>query len=158
MTEKLNRFAGAGLVLLFATAALAVPLDCAQAEDIVFRHVFDNSPLEVKPKPGETLTPAVLEFRNTGENPYNAKPDVVAEGKKLYTLFCQACHLPNGTGGMGASLVTDKHVYPRVKTDVGLFEVVFGGAAGAMQPFGKRLSQDEILKIMAYVRTVFIKQ
>jgi hypothetical protein len=35
--------------------------------------------------------------------------------------------------------------------------VIFGGASGAMQPFSKRLHQDEILKIMAYVRNQFIK-
>jgi cytochrome c-L len=48
-------------------------------------------------------------------------------------------------------------VYPRVTTDKGLFEVVFGGAAGAMQPFGQRMTQDQILKAMAYVRTLMSK-
>ncbi len=35
-----------------------------------------------------------------------------------------------------------------------MFEVVFGGAGGAMQAFGKRMSQDDILKIIAYVRSL----
>ncbi len=51
---------------------------------------------------------------------------------------------------MGASLIGDKHVHERIKNDVGLFEVIFGGAFGAMQPFSKRMTQDEILKVMAY--------
>ena len=36
-------------------------------------------------------------------------------------------------------------------TDVGTFEIVYGGGAGAMQAFGDRLTQEEILKIMAYI-------
>jgi len=155
MIEKPTRLAGpAFLLLIGCLLALASP---ALAEDVVFRHVFDGSPLDVKAKPGETFTPAVIEFHQTGKNPYNDKPDALAEGKRFYVLNCQSCHLPNGQGGMGASLVSDKHVYPQVKEDPGLFAVVFGGASGAMQPFSKRLNQDEILKIMAYVRNQFIK-
>jgi cytochrome c-L len=58
---------------------------------------------------------------------------------------------------MGASLVGDKHIYPRITTDIGWFEVVFGGASGAMQPFGLRMTQDQILRVMAYVRTLMKK-
>jgi cytochrome c-L len=62
--------------------------------------------------------------------------------------------MPDGSGGMGASLIGDKHIYPRITKDTGWFEVVFGGASGAMQPFGLRMSQDQILRVMAYVRTL----
>jgi cytochrome c-L len=53
---------------------------------------------------------------------------------------------------MGASLIEDYHVYDQIKTDAGLFAVIFGGGAGAMQPFSKRMTQDDILKVMAFVR------
>ncbi len=115
---------------------------------------MDNSPLDVAPKPGETLTDAVQGFRKTGQNPYNGKEDALAEGKKLYATYCQVCHLPDGSGRMGASLTDEKHVHERITNDVGLFEVIFGGASGAMQPFGKRMTQDQILKVMAYLRTL----
>jgi len=124
------------------------------AEEMAFRYAIDNSPLDVTPKPGETLTDAVKEFRRTGRNPYNDKADALADGKKLYATYCQVCHLPDGSGRMGASLTGEKHVYARISNDVGLFEVIFGGASGAMQPFGKRMTQDEILKVMAYLRTL----
>jgi cytochrome c-L len=126
----------------------------ASAQEIQFRYAIDNSPLEVKAKPNEKVTEAVTEFKKSGKNPYSGKSEVIAEGKKLYGEFCQACHLPDGAGGMGASLIGEKHIYPRVSTDVGLFEVVYGGASGAMQPFSERMSQDEILKVMAYLRTI----
>jgi cytochrome c-L len=124
------------------------------AEEITFRYALDNSRLDVTPKPGETLTDAVQEFRRTGQNSYNGKPEALEEGKKLYATYCQVCHLPDGSGRMGASLTGDKHVYERITKDVGLFEVIFGGAAGAMQPFGKRMTQDQILKVMVYLRTL----
>jgi cytochrome c-L len=124
------------------------------AQDITFRHVFDKSPLDVSPKAGEVLTDQVKEFRKSGQNPYKGNADAVAQGKKLYSDFCESCHLPDGSGRMGPSLIEDYHVHDEIKTDVGLFEVVFGGAAGAMQPFSKRMTQDEILKVMAYLRTL----
>ena len=122
--------------------------------DVTFRHAFGDRPLDVSPKAGEQFTAAVTEFHKTGQNPYSDDKQAFEEGKKIYADFCQVCHLPDGSGRMGASLIGEKHVHPRVANDVGLFEVVFGGAAGAMQPFGKRLTQDQILKVMAYVRTL----
>jgi cytochrome c-L len=133
------------LLLGFASVAFA---------EIEFKYAMDNSPLDVTPKPGETLTEAVQEFRRTGQNPYNGKTDAVADGRKLYMTYCQVCHLPDGSGRMGASLTGEKHIYERVANDVGLFEVIFGGASGAMQPFSKRMTQDEILKVMTFLRTL----
>lgn len=55
---------------------------------------------------------------------------------------------------MGLNLVDDKVAYPRVTTDVGMFEVTYGGASGAMRGFKGRLTQDDILKVIAYVRSL----
>jgi cytochrome c-L len=139
----------------FVAAFLAVAAAASvSGQDIVFRHVFDQSPLDVGAKPGETLPPEVLAFHKTGQNPYNGRPEAIAQGKRIYAELCASCHLPDGSGGMGASLVEDYHVYDQIKTDAGLFAVIFGGGAGAMQPFSKRMTQDDILKVMAFVRTL----
>jgi cytochrome c-L len=138
-----------GALLLAASGALF----SAVAQDIAFRHALDNSPLEVKPRPGEQETEAVKEFKKSGKNPYDGDADAVAEGKRLYATFCQMCHLPDGSGRMGPSLIDGQRVHERIANDVGLFEVIYGGAAGAMQPFSKRMTQDQILKNMAYLRT-----
>lgn len=119
-----------------------------------FTSVIDDGPLDVKPLPGETLSPAVEKFYATGEDPYKGDATALAEGKALYGANCQACHLPDGRGQIGPSLIGDTHHYPRFTTDKGMFEIIYGGATGAMQPFGKRLKQDEILKIIAYVRSL----
>ncbi len=124
--------------------------DCT--EPLAFTHVLTGDPLTVL-RPNEEITPAVEKFHCTGENAYNGDEAAIAEGKKLFGL-CAGCHMPDGTGRMGPNIVDDTHKYERVATAHGEFEVIYGGAAGAMQSFGTRFDQDEILKIMAYVGTL----
>jgi cytochrome c-L len=119
-----------------------------------FTSPLDDGPLEIRLLPGEQITQAVQKFYDTGENPYKGDSKALAEGKELYLTYCQACHLPDGSGRIGPSLIGDTHHYPRFTTDKGLFEIIYGGATGAMQPFGKRLTQDQILLVMTYVRAL----
>jgi cytochrome c-L len=134
------------LILAFAVVAAATPPQ--------FTSPLDNGPLEVKTLPGEQITEAVQKFYDTGENPYKGDSEALTKGKDLYQTYCQACHLPDGSGRIGPSLIGDTHHYPRFTTEKGMFEIIYGGATGAMQPFGKRLTQDQILHVMAYVRTL----
>jgi cytochrome c(L) len=124
------------------------------AGPLTFLHPLDNSKLELNKLPNETITPAVRQFHSARRNPYSGQNQAVEAGRALYTQWCAACHLPDGTGRIGANLVDSEYTYPRVKTDVGMFEVIYAGATGAMQAFGDRVSQDDILKIMAYLETL----
>ncbi len=138
----------------FALALFGFAASSLQAE-IVFRHALDNSVLDVKPRPGEVETEAVKEFKATGKNPYIGNEQALADGKKLYQTNCQSCHLPDGSGRMGPSLIGDNWVRERAATDVGMFEIIYGGASGAMQSFARRgMTQDEMLHIIAYVRSL----
>lgn len=129
--------------------------DCATPSNgVVFRHLFTNEHLDVRLRPDEPATEAVKHFHATGENLYVGKSQAIAEGRRHYRRWCQSCHMPDGSGGMGPSLIGDRRAYERTQTDVGLFEAVFGGAGGAMQPFRDRMTQDEILKLIAYLRTL----
>ena len=120
----------------------------------VFRHPLTNQEVKLTLYPNETVTPKVLEFQKSGKNPYNGDKTAAAAGQKIYGEWCAACHLSDGTGRIGSNL-TDKQVtYPRVANDVGTFEVIYAGASGAMQSFGGRLTQDEILKLMAFMETL----
>ncbi len=123
----------------------------AAAETATFLHALDNKPLEFSYRPDQTLTPAVKQFHQTGENPYIGDSDMIAEGQKIYKKICQACHLKDGTGRIGPNLTDDKWNYPRTDTDVGQFEIIYAGGAGAMQPFGRKIDQDDILKVMAFI-------
>jgi cytochrome c-L len=134
---------------------LAGPIWCLNAaETPQFTSPLDNSPLEIKLLPNEKITEGVQKFYDTGENPYAGNQEALAVGKTIYETTCQACHMPDGSGRIGPSLIGDTHHYPRFTTDKGMFEIVYGGGTGAMQPFGKRLTQDQILRVMAYVRSL----
>jgi cytochrome c-L len=141
------------VVLLFAFVLVG---DRALAEPgIEFRHALDNSPLAITPRPDETVTDAVKQFLATGKNPYNGDGAAVEDGRKIYQQQCQICHLPDGSGRLGPSIVDDPVINPRAGTDVGDFEILYGGARGAMQSFARRgMSLDDMLKVIAYTRSL----
>jgi cytochrome c-L len=147
MSPKQFRRAGA-LALAGLAAAIAAP---AQGEPIVFRSAVNNAPLVLDLRPGDTLTGALKQFYATGENPYRGQPEAVARGKELFDEICQACHMPDGSGRIGPSLIDDRYINPRANTEVGRFEILMGGAFGAMRSLYDRMSQDEMLKVLAYV-------
>jgi cytochrome c-L len=125
------------------------------ADKPVFTDPLNGKPIEVPLKPGETETPAVKQFKETGTNIYRKDAASVQGGKALYEQWCQSCHNTDATGKLGPPLIGSQHIYPQTATDVGMFSVIYAGAAGAMQPFSKRdLSQDEMLKIIAYIRSL----
>jgi cytochrome c-L len=143
-------------LLLLAAAALAVAVGSApiQAAPIAFRDAMDDSPLNVKLKPGEALTPALEQFYATGIDPYLGNAEAIAAGKALFAEFCQVCHMPDATGRIGPNLVDDVYNYKRTSTDVGMFEVLYAGAAGAMRSLADRLTQDQMLRVIAFVRSL----
>lgn len=116
---------------------------------VTFRHIVFDTPLDVPS--GPDVSEAARQFHATGENPYAGDPEAIAEGERLFQQWCASCHAPDATGNIGPSLVDDEARYPRANTDVGLFEAIYGGALGAMQAFGGRIPQDDILKIVAYI-------
>jgi cytochrome c-L len=56
---------------------------------------------------------------------------------------------------MGPTLAGKDIVYKQMLTDPGKFSIIYGGASGAKQSFHRRgMKQDEMLRIVAYVRTL----
>jgi cytochrome c-L len=143
-------------LLALTVVAGAFSLSPASAGDLSdFKSPLDNSPMTFPLQTGEVETPAVKNFKATGVNDYRGNADAIADGKKLYTANCIVCHAADGTGKMGPTLVGKDVVYPQVLTDPGMFSIIYGGASGAMQSFFRRgMQQDQMLKIIAYVRTL----
>lgn len=143
-------------LLASMVVASTLAMSGAHADDLAdFKSPLDNSPITFTLKPGEVETPALQTFKTTGVNEYRGNAEAIAEGKKLYTSNCIVCHAADGTGKMGPTLVGKDVVYPQTLTDPGMFSIVYGGASGAMQSFARRgMKQDQMLRIVAYVRTL----
>jgi cytochrome c-L len=125
------------------------------AEDVIlFRHVLDDEPIAFTYRADQEITPAVEAFHQTAENPYVGDPAAIEAGHQLYAKLCQACHLPDGTGRIGPNLVDERWRRPRTDTDIGRFEIIYAGGAGAMQSFGRHIDQDQILRVMAYLKVL----
>lgn len=120
-----------------------------------FKSPIDGSPMEFPLQPGEIESPAVKKFKVVGVNDYRGNARAIAEGKELYVKNCIICHGEDGSGKLGPTLVGKDVVYRQALTDPGMFSIIYGGALGAMQSFFRRgMKQDEMLKIIAYVRTL----
>ena len=139
------------IVAILASATLA---ERAAGDEVVFLNALSNAPLEFEHRPDQAITPQVESFWATGVNPYFGDAEAAAAGKVDYDRLCASCHLKDGTGRIGPNLTDDEWKYPRTGTEVGRFEIIYGGGAGSMQPFGRRIDQDAILKVMAYVDTL----
>ena len=118
---------------------------------IFFRHALDDTALDFNSAPEAGLTPLAQQFRNTGQNPYRSSAAAIQDGKDVYQQNCAACHLEDGTGRIGSNLVDDQYTFPRSKTDIGTFEIIYAGGTGAMLPFAGKITVDEMLKVMAFM-------
>lgn len=127
--------------------------EAVEAKPLVFLHALDNQPFEFTYRPDQEITEAVEHMHATGKNLYGGDETAIKEGKKLYMKYCKACHLKDGKGRIGPNLRDEEWKRERTGTEKGRFEIIYAGGAGAMQALGKRIDQDQILKIMAFTDT-----
>ena len=129
---------------------------------IAFVTTQDGSPLAIKPELFDT--PEAKQFMTTGKNPYVGNQAAVEKGKKLFQMYsCTQCHGGDAQGQTGPSLHGPDFKYAKDATNKGMFETIWHGTNGGMGAKGKGLmdptdpnnglSPDEILKIIAWVRT-----
>jgi mono/diheme cytochrome c family protein len=77
-----------------------------------------------------------------------------ASGEDLYANVCQACHMPDGKGAIGAA------AYPSLAGDKNLeasgypLAIVVNGQRG-MPPVGQLMNDDQVAAVVNYVRTHF---
>ncbi len=135
------------LTAIFA-AVIALPV---QAAEPTYFNSKTEKPLKLKHRKKQVITEAVTQFHETGANPYSGDKAALDDGGKLYQKRCKACHAADGSGKVGPSLQDEEWMYPRTDTDVGRFEIIYGGGKGSMRGFGRQMDQDDILKVMAYI-------
>ena len=77
----------------------------------------------------------------------------VFNGKKIYLNYCESCHGPNGQGQItGVPNFTRGQTLMR--SDLAIFESVRSGK-NAMPAFWGVLEEQEILDVIAYIRTLY---
>jgi mono/diheme cytochrome c family protein len=79
-----------------------------------------------------------------------------AEGKKVYTLFCAACHQTNGHGikGGAANFVEDKTRLAKTDKEL-LVSIASGIETKGMPAFGSTLPKGQQQAVLAYLRAAF---
>jgi cytochrome c(L) len=89
-------------------------------------------------------------------NPYTGQEDAVKEGRALYIQHgCSGCHGVGGGGGMGPALLDDEWTFG--SDDETLFRLIKGEVPQQTMPavLGNELKDDDIWKILAYVRSLY---
>lgn len=103
------------------------------------------------------LAPRVTESEEGPKklNPYTGNEKAIQEGKKLFMTYgCSGCHGLGGGGGMGQPLSDD--VWKHGGDDATLMSLIKGDLPDSTMPkFGQTLTEDQIWKLIAYVRSLY---
>ena len=85
--------------------------------------------------------------------PYGNNAYAVSQGQKLFTAFnCAGCHSGYAGGGMGPSLRDSTWIYG--SSDAQIYSTIVEGRPNGMPAWGARLPEEQIWKIIAYLRTL----
>lgn len=137
-----------------ASEAKAAPAKVALKDGppLEFRGTLSGDLLELAPMEDETFTPEAKHFMATGENPYRNDEEAIKKGYTIFSTACSGCHGHLAEGKLGPALADDYWTYPKNETDKGIFETIYGGAAGMMGPQQGRMTVDEIIHVIAWIR------
>jgi cytochrome c oxidase cbb3-type subunit 3 len=90
--------------------------------------------------------------RSRGRSPYAENAWGMSEGQRLYAqMNCAGCHA-HGGGGMGPPLMDGKWIYGF--DDAAIFETIARGRPNGMPAYGDRLNDDQIWKLVAFVKSL----
>lgn len=86
--------------------------------------------------------------------PGGGPPPPVLNGEQVYEQVCQACHMANARGAVGAGRIASLAANPNLKYPEYPIGIVTGGK-GAMPWFRGPLTDQQIADVITYVRTHF---
>jgi mono/diheme cytochrome c family protein len=84
--------------------------------------------------------------------PGGGKPPVPVTGQQVYVMVCQACHMADGKGAVGAGSVPALASNPRLKIAAYPITMVMKGR-GAMPWFNEMLTPAQTAAVITYIRT-----
>jgi cytochrome c oxidase cbb3-type subunit 3 len=131
----------AGCLLASAAGCEYPPGDVAAAS------ALPATQTPVGPVPGPVSAPV------QPENPFKESRSAAQEGRTLFTrMNCAGCHGEHAGGGMGPSLRDVDWIYG--SSDAQIFDSIAQGRAHGMPAWGLSLPQDQVWKIVAYIKTL----
>jgi cytochrome c oxidase cbb3-type subunit 3 len=99
---------------------------------------------ELAPGPGSPAKPQ--------STPHEANAFAISEGKRLFSWYnCVGCH-SHGGGGMGPPLMDDFWIYGNAPENV--YASIVEGRPNGMPSFRGRIPDDEVWRLVAYVRSL----
>jgi mono/diheme cytochrome c family protein len=86
-------------------------------------------------------------------NPYEGNARAAEDGAKLFVAYnCADCHGAEGSGAMGPSLQDGRWHFGGSAAAV--FQSIYEGRPDGMPSWGGRISDDQIWRLVAYVRSL----
>ena len=134
-----------GLVAVrFTSAAPAPPLQARAGTQPTY---FVEHPDHVQPGLAGAGRWATL------ANPFEGDAAKTAEGGKLFISYnCMDCHGAEGSGAMAPSFQDGRWHFGGTPGDV--FQSIYEGRPDGMPSWGGRIADDQIWRLVAYVRTL----
>jgi cytochrome c oxidase cbb3-type subunit 3 len=87
------------------------------------------------------------------QNPYASDRGAMGEGRVLFVQFnCYGCHGGRAGGGMGPSLRDPEWLYG--DSDPQIFSSIAEGRSQGMPAWGTKLNQEQIWKLVAYIKSL----
>ena len=83
-----------------------------------------------------------------------ATPEMIAEGERLFSITCVACH---GAGALGTRMAPalNNQQFLTETPDAAIAQIIAGGVPGTMMPaWGGRLTDTDVNSIVAYLRSL----
>ncbi|HHE32874.1 MAG TPA: c-type cytochrome [Chlorobaculum parvum] len=108
-------------------------------------------PRKIDPEVMGVLEQSTEEQAASGSGQYIGNPDAIAAGKAEYDAHCAACHLSDARGAIGPNL------RKRLKfgsTPEKIYESIALGRPAGMPAFGKKLNDEKISKIIAFIESL----
>ena len=85
------------------------------------------------------------------QNPYAGDDDAIAEGQIFFRSFCWGCHGRKERGGKAPDLLKPQWLHGW--SEEGVFHTISNGRPGTgMQKFGGKLTEEEIWRMISYIR------
>lgn len=140
-------------IVLTAIICASIAVACSQQQDPPAPPMagLPDLSIPVGPVPGPQKTTALP------KDPYIGDPVATQEGRQLFVWFnCAGCHGTHGGGGMAPSLRDQVWLFG--DDDAHIFASIAQGRGSGMPAWGTKIPEEQIWKIVAYIKSMRTKE